>query len=351
MCSRSLRIPVAVLGATGAVGQILVHRLAAHPWFDLRAVAASDRSQGLSYRQARRGTVGSIPDAVLDRVVDPCRPDVLQVPLVFSALDAEAAETIEPCFAAAGVIVVSNARAFRLAPDVPLVVPEVNPDHLEVLPAQCRQRGWTGAIVTNPNCAATVVALALAPLHARFGIRRVSVTTLQAISGAGHPGIAAWDIIGNIVPHIAGEAEKLEQETPKLLGARNNGAILPADFRIGAQVTRVPVANGHTACLGVDFTDPPTPEAARACLREWRGEIADLELPSAPEDPLDVLDARDGPQPGRDLDPGGMRVAVGQVRTDGVFDLRLVALGDNLVRGAAGAAILNAELLVARGMI
>jgi aspartate-semialdehyde dehydrogenase len=347
------RIPVAVLGATGAVGQTFIRLLAGHPWFAVTAVAASERSAGKRYADAARWLGGELPAAVAGMCVVPCDPAYVQAPLVFSALDASVAGDVEATFARAGRFVLSNARNYRLEPDVPLLIPEVNPDHLALLERQRVARGWEGAIITNPNCATTVITMALAPLHRAFGVQRLFATTLQAISGAGYPGIPSLDILGNVIPYIGGgEEEKIQTETPKLLGTLSDGAVRPAPIAVSAQVTRVPVEHGHTACLAMELGTRATPEEALAALADWRSPIAPLALPSAPECPIVITRSEDRPQPRRDVDTGrGMSVVIGRVRSDPIVDLRLVALGHNTIRGAAGASILNAELLVARGLV
>jgi aspartate-semialdehyde dehydrogenase len=342
-----------VLGATGAVGQTFVRLLARHPWFELTAVGASERSVGKKYGDAARWLGGELPPRVATMCVVPCDPGSITAPLVFSALDASVAGDVEAAFARAGRFVLSNARNFRLEPDVPLLIPEVNPDHLALIERQQAARGWEGAIITNPNCATTVIAMALAPLHRAFGVRRLFATTLQAISGAGYPGVPSLDILGNVIPFIGGgEEEKIQAETPKLLGTLADGAVAPAPLVVSAQVTRVPVEHGHTACLAVELGARATLEEALGAFADWRSPIAPLALPSAPERPIVVTRAEDRPQPRRDVDAGdGMSVVIGRVRPDPIVDLRLVALGHNTVRGAAGASILNAELLVARGLV
>lgn len=352
------RIPVAVLGATGAVGQTFVRLLQGHPWFELAEVAASERSAGKPYADAASWLEGALPPAVAGCRVLPCDPAHVRAPVVFSALDAGVAGEVEAAFARAGRLVLSNAKNYRLAPDVPLVLPEVNPDHVALLDRQRAARGWAGGIVTNSNCSTMVIALALAPLHQAFGVRQLVVTTLQAVSGAGYPGVPALDILGNVIPYIGGgEEEKIATETLKLLGtlgtdAAGAPAIVPAPIQVSAQVTRVPVEHGHTACLAVGLARRASAEDAIAAIAEWRGAVAGLGLPSAPARPLVVTSAVDRPQPRRDVMAGnGMTVVVGRVRSDPVLDLRLVALGHNTIRGAAGASVLNAELLVARGLI
>ena len=347
------RIPVGVLGATGAVGQTFIRLLADHPWFEVTAVAASERSAGKRYRDAAHWLSGEMPRRVGDLTVTACDPAAVPTPIVFSALDSDAAQEVEAAFARAGKLVLSNARNYRMDADVPLLIPEVNPDHLELLPIQRAARGWSGAIVTNSNCSTMVIALALAPLHQAFGVEQLFVTTLQALSGAGYPGVPSLDILGNIIPFIGGgEEEKIESEPLKILGTFENGAVTPACMRVSAQVNRVAVEHGHTACMSVKLASTATPDDAMHALRTWKGAIADLELPSAPAEPVIVTTERDRPQPRRDVNAGhGMSVVVGRVRTDPILDLRLVAMGHNTIRGAAGASILNAELMFARGLI
>lgn len=342
------RIPVAVLGATGTVGVRLVQRLAAHPWFRLAEVAASDRSEG--HRLGDR--VAS--DAVLDEAAAGLVLGPLDGPfrshLVLSALPADAAREVEPLLAGRGHLVVSNASAFRADPGVPLVVPEVNPDHLDLLDAQGGR--WAGGIVTNPNCAVAGLAPALRPLHDAFGVRRIVVTTFQAISGAGRPGPAAGDLLDNVIPWIGGEEEKIAIEPAKLLGRIEGGRVVPAQVTVSATATRVPVLHGHLEAVSVELERPVGPDEAVAAWRDFRSPVADLGLPSAPARPVVVMEAPDRPQPrlDRDLD-GGMAVTVGRVRPCPVLTLRFIVLSHNLERGAAGAALLNAELAAARGRV
>lgn len=350
---QTTRIPVAVLGATGAVGQTFVRLLDDHPWFELVEVAASERSRGQCYGDAAHWLEGGMPASTSELTLLPCTPEAVTAPIVFSALDSSAAGDIEPAFARAGRYVLTNAKNHRLDPDVPLVIPEVNPDHLALLGVQREKRGWSGAIVANGNCSSIVVTLALAPLYEAFGIRRLFVTTLQALSGAGYPGVPSLDIVGNVIPFIGGaEEEKIETETLKMLGKLADRGVAPASFPISAQVNRVPVEHGHTACISVELERRVSPEEAVDALIGWRGAVAGLALPSAPECPVIVTHAPDRPQPRRDAGAGGgMTVTVGRIRNDPILDLRMVAVGHNTIRGAAGASLLNAELLVARGMI
>jgi aspartate-semialdehyde dehydrogenase len=344
------RVRVAVLGATGAVGQTFIRLLADHPWFELSELAASERSAGRSYGEIVRWLEGPMPAAVRDRVVLPCDPERVSAPVVFSALDSGVAGDIEAAFAKAGRLVLSNARNYRMERDVPLVIPEVNGSHLGLLRTQRAARGWSGGIVTNANCAATVAATALAPLHERFRIRQLFIATMQAVSGAGYPGVASLDILGNVIPFIKDEEPKIEAELRKILGRFANDRIDDATFGVSAHANRVAVEHGHTACMSVAFEQTPTVDEALAVLRSWKGTCDTSGLPSAPEMPIIVRDEPDRPQPRRDVDSGrGMSVVVGRVREDPVLDLRLVALGHNTVRGAAGGSVLNAEVLHVRG--
>ena len=346
------RIPVAVLGATGAVGQAFVRQLAGHPWFVLTEVAASERSTGRAYRDAARWLEGTLPPDVADLVVRPCTPEAVTAPIVFSALDSGVAGEVEAAFATAGRLVLSNAKNYRMAPDVPLVIPEVNGDHLALLAHQRQQRGWSGAIVTNANCAATVMAAALAPLHAAFTVRQVLAVTMQAVSGAGYPGVPSLDILGNVIPYIGDEEPKIERELGKLLGRLQGTTIVEAPITVSAHANRVPVEHGHTVCLTVGFERAPSVSEALQALRDWRGHPGVAGLPSAPSPALTVRDEPDRPQPRRDvMEADGMGVSVGRVREDSLLHLRLVAMAHNVVRGAAGGSVLNAELLLKQGML
>ena len=348
--SKRRRVPVAILGATGAVGQSFVRLLSNHPWFELRELAASERSAGQPYRTASRWLEGSLAPDVASRTVMACDPSQVRSPVVFSALDSSVAGEIEASFARAGHLVLSNARNYRMDADVPLVIPEVNGDHLGLLGTQRASRGWNGGIVTNANCAATVIAMALAPLHAAFGVRQLFVATMQAVSGAGYPGVPSLDILGNVIPFIRDEEPKIEGELCKLLGRLGGQGIEMAPIAVSAHANRVPVEHGHTACMSIRFERRPTIEEARAALASWEGATHLGRLPTAPRPPLVVHDDADRPQPRRDVNlGGGMTVTVGRIREDPVLDLRLVALGHNTIRGAAGGSILNAELLHERG--
>lgn len=341
---------VGVLGATGIVGQQLVRRLAAHPWFRVTWLAASERSAGRRYGDGPWLLSGSMPEGVKDLQIDAPQPG--RAPqLVFSAIDADAAGTVEPAFASAGHIVVSNTKTFRMDADVPLVVPEVNASHVGLISTQRQVRGWQGAIVTNPNCSTVFLAMALGALR-HFNPRRVIVTTLQAASGAGYPGVPSWDLLGNVIPFIDGEDRKIETETPKILGTLDGDRIADAAFRVSAQATRVAVLDGHTESVSVEFDHKPSIADLAEAFRSFRGRPQEIGLPSAPALPIELVAPQNRPQPRLDVDRGeGMTVTVGRLRECPVFHCKFVALGHNTVRGAAGAAILNAELLAADGWL
>jgi aspartate-semialdehyde dehydrogenase len=348
----SERIPVAVLGATGAVGQTFVRLLDGHPTFQVTEVAASARSAGRKYGDIVRWHEGRCPPEVASLTVLPVQPRALTAPVVFSALDSSVAGEVEVAFASAGRVVLSNAKNHRMESDVPLVIPEINASHLDLIDEQRRLRSWDGAIVANANCAATVIALALAPLHEAFGVKSVFATTLQAISGAGYPGVASLDILGNVIPEIGGEEPKIEEELGKLLGHLGPDGIVAAPFPVSAHANRVAVHHGHTVCLSVGLDTPASPEDAASVFEAWRGDDVCLGLPSAPSRPVILTDEAARPQVRKDVDAGsGMSVVVGRLRADPILDLRLVALGHNTVRGASGGSILNGEVMVRRGII
>jgi len=344
------RIRVGILGATGTVGQRFLALLANHPHFVVTAVAASDRSQGKPYGEACAWRLpGDMPPGVPGLVVQAPEPP-LECDVVFSSLPADVAGEVEAGFARAGYAVISNSSSHRMDDAVPLLIPEVNPDHLALLDA-CRGAG-RGFIVTNPNCSTVMIALALAPLAARFGIEAVAVTTLQAISGAGYPGVASLDITDNVVPFIANEEEKIERETRKILGRLDGGRVEPAPFVVSAQCHRVNVVDGHMAAVRVRLQRDADVTEVREAFAEFTALPQQLRLPTAPARPVVVRDEPDRPQPRLDRDAGrGMSVTVGRIARDAVLGHRFVALSHNTIRGAAGAAILNAELLVARGYI
>jgi aspartate-semialdehyde dehydrogenase len=345
-------IPVGILGATGMVGQQFIALLADHPWFKVEWLGASERSAGKAFREAAAWRLPNrLPDEVATRVVEAAAPGNAPK-LVFSGLDSSVAGEIEAAFAQAGHIIVSNSRNYRMVDTVPLLIPEVNADHLKLLEAQCREQGWTGRIITNPNCAAVVLAMALAPLR-QFGLQSTIVTTLQAISGAGYPGVPSWDILGNVIPHIGGgEEEKIETETKKILGTLGNGRVDVHPVKLSATTTRVPVQNGHTGSISVGLQQKPTPEAVIDAWSSFRGRPQELGLPSAPPQPIVYLREANRPQPILDANrDGGMAVSIGRLRPCPLFDYKFVALGHNTIRGAAGAAILNAELMHREGLL
>jgi len=343
------RIPVAVLGATGSVGQRFVMLLERHPWFRIEALTASERSAGKSYGEAVDWLQAEplLPEIAALPVL-PTEPP-LDCRLVFSALDAKAADVVEQRFAEAGHFVVSNARSHRMDPDVPLIVPEVNPDHLDLVSEQ----SWgEGAIVTNPNCSTIGLVLALKPLDDAFGLVEVNAVTMQALSGAGIPGVPSLAVIDNLVPYISGEEEKMETETLKILGSLEEGHIDPAEIAVSAQCNRVPVIDGHTECISVSLEEEATLEEVREALASFSAEPQLLGLPTAPERPIEFTERKDGPQPRMDRDRGrGMALTIGRLRPCNLFDYKFVALSHNTLRGAAGGALLVAELAVARGLV
>lgn len=345
-------IDVAVLGATGAVGQTFIALLDGHPYFRVAEVAASERSAGQPYREATRWRGGGSPGHVADLEVRRCDPQEIRSRIVFSALDSSVAGEVEQAFAGSGAIVLSNAKNHRMDADVPLSIPEINADHLDMLEYQRSSRGWSGAIVTNANCAATVAALALAPLHEAFGVRTVFATTMQAVSGAGYPGVPSLDILGNVVPHIGGEEPKIEEEIRKLLGRRIDSAFEHAAIEVSAHANRVPVEDGHTVCMSVGFERTPMAAEVPEAIRSWRGDPVCQGLPSAPDPALVLRHESDRPQPRRDVMAGnGMAVSVGRIRRDSILDVRLVAMGHNTIRGAAGGSVLNAEVMGRKGLL
>ena len=346
------RRTVAILGATGTVGQRLVSLLAAHPWFELVALTTSDAKAGKRFGDAVRWQFRTdLPDGIADMRLEPTRADV-DADICFSALPNEAAQEHEAALAKAGHHVFSNVSTHRMDPDVPLMIAEVNPGHADALERQRQRRGWSGSIVANGNCSAIHLSLALAPLHRRWGIERVVVTTLQALSGAGYPGVASLDAVDNVVPFIDGEEEKIEAETRKFLGSWDGEAFVPADFAISATATRVSVRDGHTESVGLSLRGAPSVDEVAECMRSFRGRPQELRLPTAPERPIVVMDEPDRPQPVLDRDvERGMASVVGRVRADPVLGVKFVVLGHNTIRGAAGASVLNAELLTAEDCI
>jgi aspartate-semialdehyde dehydrogenase len=344
------RVDVGILGATGTVGQQFIVQLANHPWFRIAWLGASERSEGKKYRDLTWRLSVPRPAEVDDMVVEAVAPG--RTPrLMFSGLDAKVAGDIEKAFAAAGHFVVSNARNHRMQQFVPLLIPEVNPDHLKLIPLQQQVENWKGAIVTNPNCATVPLAMALAAVR-HFEPSRVVISTMQAVSGAGYPGVPSLDILGNVVPFIDGEEEKIQSETQKILGTLQSDRVVPHPMVVSAQSTRVPVINGHTETISVGFNKKPALDELIAAFRGFTGKPQQHGCPSAPKQPLVVMDEPNRPQPRIDVErEGGMAVFIGRVRPCPVFDYKFVALGHNTVRGAAGAAVLNAELMLAEKLL
>ncbi len=346
--SSSPRIPVAILGATGTVGQKFIFLLEDHPLFEVTELVASPRSAGKPYREVCAWKQDRPMPASLAETVVKTTEEPLERLILVSGMDSSVAGPAETAYAGKGHLVISNSKNHRMDPQVPLVIPEINPDHFELI----RRQPGKGAIVTNSNCSTMFLAMALAPLDRAFGIESVQVTTLQAISGAGYPGVASMDILGNVVPHIGGEEDKLETEPQKILGQLQGKTIQPAPFAVSAQCTRVPVFDGHTETLSIRFREKPTPDEAEEALTAFRGMPQEKQLPFAPAQPIHVTAAPDRPQPARDLWlDKGMATVIGRVRPCPVGDLKMVIMGHNTVRGAAGAAILNAEALVELGYV
>jgi aspartate-semialdehyde dehydrogenase len=345
------RLEVGILGATGMVGQHFVKFLQNHPWFELTWLGASDRSAGKKYRDACSWHLGgNTPGNVADRTVQDCRPG--NAPRVlFSAMDASVATEIERAFAQAGHVVVSNSRNHRMEPDVPLLVPEINAGHLKIVPLQQRNRGWKGQIVTNPNCSTIVLTMGLAPLK-QFGIQKVIATTLQAISGAGYPGVPSMDINANVIPYIGGEEEKMQQETQKILGEFTGDRIEHLPAKVSAHCNRVPVVDGHTVTISVELSAKPAEADLRNAFETFASVPQQRDLPSAPKKPVIYMTQENRPQPRRDVErENGMAAFLGRLRPCPVLDWKFIALGHNTVRGAAGAAVLNAELMCSEGML
>ena len=346
------KIPVGILGATGAVGQKFILLLSDHPWFEIRELAASQRSSGKPYQNVVNWVQERpIPENIGEMTVKDCEPD-LECKIVFSGLDSSVAGEVEEAFAQSGYWVFSNAKNHRMDSDVPLVITELNPEHLEMIPHQQKTRGWEGAILTNANCSAIVLALSIGPLHKSFGLEAVHVVTFQALSGAGYPGVASLDILGNVIPFISGEEDKIESETQKILGELNEHQFNPASFTVSAHANRVPVEEGHLECVSVKLKQKAGPEEVTRCWQEFRGPEHELNLPSAPEQPVVVVSEEDRPQPRRDVwRYDGMSALVGRVRPCPLLDIKYVVLGHNTIRGAAGASLLNAELVLKKGML
>ncbi|HEX3740364.1 MAG TPA: aspartate-semialdehyde dehydrogenase [Terriglobales bacterium] len=346
------KIPVGILGATGIVGQRFIQMLERHPWFEVAWLAASDRSEGREYGDAARWRLKTpIPASMATMRVSPATPDGAPK-VIFAALDASIAAELEPRFADAGCAVISNSSALRMAKDVPLVIPEVNPDHIKMIECQSWRRKSGGFVVTNSNCSAMGLVLALAPLHRRFELETVMVVTMQAVSGAGYPGVASLDILGNVIPYIAKEEEKMEEETRKLLGSVDGSGFALAPFRMSAQCNRVAVEDGHTESVSVQFKRKAQATEILQAWDEFKGIPQEQKFPTAPEVPVRYLDATDRPQPRFDVEFGnGMTTTVGRLRPCSVLDWKFTLLSHNTIRGAAGAALLNAELLKSQGYL
>lgn len=345
------RIPVGVLGATGNVGQRFIQLLEHHPWFRVAELVASERSAGKAYSEATDWRLSaSMPDGVRDLEVLDYHAD-LQSPLVFSGLPGEIAGEIEQRLAAGGQAVLSNTSTHRMEPDVPLLIPEVNPEHAAAIEAQRKNRGWKGYIVTNANCSTIHMTLALKPLQDAFGLDAVMVTTMQAVSGAGYPGVPSLDMIDNVVPYIGGEEDKMETEAQKMLGGWSGDGFEPASFAASAQCNRVPVRDGHMECVSARLTEPATPDQVVAAFEAFRGEPQELGLPSAPPQPVVVRSEANRPQPVLDREDASMASVVGRVRECPVMGIKFVVLGHNTVRGAAGASVLNAEFFKVKGLL
>jgi aspartate-semialdehyde dehydrogenase len=347
--------PIGILGATGMVGQRFIQLLENHPWFEIVWLAASDRSSGKTYGEAAKWRLDTpLPERIARMIVSPADPD--RAPkIVFAALDAAIARELEPLFANAGCAVVSNSSAFRMAPNVPLVIPEVNAEHLHLIEEQPSRKESGGYMVTNPNCSAIGLVLALKPIEERFGLEQILVTTMQAVSGAGYPGVPSMDILGNVVPYIGNEEEKLEAETLKLLGRLEGHSVVPLPARVSAHCNRVAVEDGHTESVSIKLGNklgrPATREDLLAAWAEFR-PLAGQDLPMAPEQPIEWAPQSDRPQPRLDRNRGkGMAVTVGRLRPCNVLDWKFTVLSHNTIRGAAGAAILNAELLASLGKL
>jgi aspartate-semialdehyde dehydrogenase len=340
------KIHVGILGATGMVGQRFIQLLDQHPWFEVAWLAASERSSGLPYAEAARWKLNTaIPERVAKMSVSDASPDGAPK-VIFAALDAAIAKEMEPKFANAGHAVITNSSAFRMTEDVPLVIPEVNGDHLRLIDKQATRKRNGGFIATNPNCSAIGLVMALAPLHRSFGVEAIFVATMQAVSGAGYPGVASLDILGNVIPYIAKEEEKLEAETKKLLGELRNGSVTDAAFKISAQCNRVAVEDGHTESVSIKLKETVRSEDILSTWSNFRGRPQEMSLPTAPEQPVIYDSGADRPQPRLDVNRGrGMSAVVGRLRPCNLLDWKFTVLSHNTIRGAAGAALLNAELL------
>ncbi len=349
----SNKIPVAVLAATGSVGQRFVQLLDNHPWFEVVALTGSDRSIGKPYGEVCHWLLpGEMPAWAREMIVRPSTPEAVQAPLALSGLPADLARDIEPAFAAAGTVICSNASAYRRAADVPILLPEINAPHVRLIEAQRRLRGWSGAITTNPNCTSTGMSIAIKPLQDAFGLKRVFAVSLQALSGAGYPGIASMDIIDNVIPNIGGEEDKVEWEPRKMLGTLSGDSIEMASFGISAHTNRVAVTDGHVVTLSIELGTRAKPAEVVEVLRAYQGPEEARGLPFSPNPVIVVRDEDNRPQPRLDRMTGsGMTTVVGRVRPDSLLDIRMVVLSHNTIRGAAGGSLFNAELIARMGYL
>lgn len=342
------KIPVAILGATGTVGQKFIYLLENHPTFEIKELIASPRSAGKTYAEACNWKQDKPINDTIKSIVVKTTEEPLVSKILFSGMDASVAGEAETAYAEKGHVIISNSKNHRMDKDVPIIIPEVNPEHFEILKTQ----PYKGAIITNSNCSSMFVAMVLAPLYRKFGIEWVQVATMQAISGAGYPGVSAMDILGNVVPYIGGEEDKVETESQKILGVVNNNEIKDADFIISAHCNRVPVFDGHTENLTIKFKKKPTVDEVKLCLSNFRGIPQEKNLPYAPKNPIVIFEENDRPQPARDaLFDKGMVTSVGRIRVDNIGDIKMTIMGHNTIRGAAGAAILNAETYVSLGYL
>lgn len=348
------KIPVAILGATGSVGQRFISLLDNHPWFEVAALAASDRSVGQRYSQAAHWILDvPMPAYAKEMIIVPASTEAIQARIVFSALHNEIAQELEPQFAKAGAAVCSNASSYRRAEDVPLLLPEVNADHIHLIRRQRSDKGWSGCIVANPNCTSAGLTVALKALDDAFGVKKVFAVSMQALSGAGYPGVSSMDMIDNVIPNINGEEEKVEWEPRKMLGNLVNGAIELADIQFSVHANRVAVLDGHTVCASIELSAPPPDvQTVSQALRAYQAPAAARELPSAPAPAIHLRKEADRPQPRLDRLTGkGMTTVVGRVRKDPLLDIKFVVLSHNTIRGAAGGSIYNAELLVSQNLL
>ncbi len=347
------KIEVGILAATGSVGQRFVQLLDGHPWFEVVKLSASDKSVGQKYSDACHWLLPTpMPLWAREMIILPASPVEMNLPVIFSALPADVAREVEPQFALQGASVFSNASAYRYEDDVPILLPEVNPDHISIIDHQRNKRGWKGFIVTNSNCTSAGLSVTLQAIHSTYGINRVFVVSLQAISGAGYPGVSSMDILDNVIPYIAGEEDKVEAETKKILGRINYSKIIPASFKVSAHCNRVNVSDGHVVCASIEMIKKDDIQNVISNLRDYKPAEECSALPSTPSPVIQVCMENDRPQPRMDRMNGrGMTTLVGRVRPDPLFDIKLIILSHNTIRGAAGGSIYNAELMLSKGYI